>query len=140
MKLISSLFILDPKWRTPIAIALGAIPGALCRYYLTGLCRDWFGTTFPYGTFLINISGAFVMGFFATYVTTNHSIISPELRLWLAVGFLGSYTTFSTYALDTSMLIHEGALRSGFLYWMGSAALGWIALEGGSAIARRSPF
>jgi CrcB protein len=136
MKLISSLFIFDSQWRTPLAIALGAVPGALCRYYLTGLCRTWFGATFPYGTFLINISGAFVMGFFATYITT-HAIVSPELRLWLAVGFLGSYTTFSTYALDTSMLLQEGALRSGFLYWIGSAILGWVALEVGSAIARR---
>jgi fluoride exporter len=136
MRLISNLFIFDPQWRTPLVIALGAVPGALCRYYLTGLCRTWFGATFPYGTFLINVSGAFVMGFFATYITT-HGLVSPELRLWLAVGFLGSYTTFSTYALETSMLLQEGSLRSGFLYWMGSAILGWVALEVGSAIARR---
>jgi fluoride exporter len=114
MRLISNLFIFDPQWRTPLVIALGAVPGALCRYYLTGLCRTWFGATFPYGTFLINVSGAFVMGFFATY-----------------------NTTFSTYALETSMLLQEGSLRSGFLYWMGSAILGWVALEVGSAIARR---
>jgi fluoride exporter len=127
--------LLDPKWRAPIAIGFGAVPGALCRYYLTGLCREWFGTTFPYGTFLINLSGAFIMGLFATYVL-EHATVPAEVRLLVAVGFLGSYTTFSTYALDTSLLLKEGHFGQGLFYWIGSGILGWIGLEGGSAIAR----
>jgi fluoride exporter len=128
--------LLEPTLRTPIAIVIGAVPGALSRYYLTGFCREWFGTTFPYGTFLINLSGAFVMGLFSTYIM-KHTEVSAELRLLVAVGFLGSYTTFSTYTLDTSLLLKGGSLGQGFFYWIGSAVLGWIGLEGGSAIAQR---
>lgn len=127
---------IDPAVRAPIAIALGAVPGALSRYYLTVLCANWFGTTFPWGTFLINLTGALVMGFFATF-TLERMINVPDLRLLVAVGFLGSYTTFSTYALDTGNLLRGGNYASSLLYWAGSALLGVVCLEIGSVLARR---
>jgi fluoride exporter len=119
-----------------MAIALGAVPGALCRYYLTRWCLQWFGAGFPYGTFAINLSGALVMGFFAT-LTMERAIASPDLRALVAIGFLGSYTTFSTYALETTALFHSGYWGKSLMYWSASAILGVVCLEMGSALARK---
>lgn len=126
----------DLKWRAPMAVSLGAIPGALSRYYLSLLCIHWFGLGFPVGTFLINLTGALLMGFFITF-TLERATVPPELRLFVSVGFLGSYTTFSTYALDTSGLFHSGQKALSLFYWLGSAVLGLVCLELGSLIARR---
>ncbi len=131
--------------RAAIAIALGAIPGALSRYYLTVLFARWFGVEFPYGTFFINITGAFIMGLFTTLILQKTSYL-PELRLFVAVGFLGSYTTFSTYALDTTLLMRSALSATpqepqnyllALFYWFGSALIGVIGLELGNLIARR---
>ncbi|MBD3884407.1 fluoride efflux transporter CrcB [Phormidium tenue FACHB-886] len=134
-KPLSLLASVDPALRAPIEIALGAIPGALSRYYLTLLFARWFGANFPYGTFFINLTGALVMGFFTTLMLER--TLTPDLRLLLAVGFLGSYTTFSTYALDTSVLLQNSSYRLGLLYWAGSAVLGVVSLELGSFLARK---
>jgi CrcB protein len=115
---------------------LGAIPGALSRYYLTVFSAQWFGIGFPYGTFLINHTGALMMGFFIT-LTLDRAILSPDLRLLVAVGFLGSYTTFSTYALDTANLLRTKNYGSTLFYWAGSAILGFLCLELGSFLARK---
>jgi fluoride exporter len=123
-------------WRAAIAISLGAIPGALSRYYLTVLFARWFGTGFPYGTFLINITGAFIMGVFTTFILQKTRYF-PELRLFVAVGFLGSYTTFSTYALDTSLMLRSQHYSLALFYWLGSAIIGVIGLEFGNLVARR---
>ncbi|MBD2080024.1 fluoride efflux transporter CrcB [Leptolyngbya sp. FACHB-17] len=127
---------LDPTLRSAISISLGAIPGALSRYYLTLLFARWFGIQFPYGTFFINITGAMVMGFFVTFFL-ERGIGTPELRLFFAVGFLGSYTTFSTYALETSVLVKSGNPSLALLYGLGSAAIGYLGLELGSFLARK---
>jgi fluoride exporter len=132
----SGLGAINAELRIPMAIALGAIPGALCRYYLTRWCIQWFGMGFPYGTFIINLSGALVMGFFATF-TMERAIASTELRALVAIGFLGAYTTFSTYTLDTTTLLHSGHWGKSLLYWSGSAILGIVCLELGSALARK---
>ncbi len=126
----------DPAIRAPIAICLGAIPGALSRYYITVWFGQWFGTRFPYGTFFINLTGAFIMGFFVTF-TVERSITSPELRLLVATGFLGAYTTFSTYALDTMTLLQSGSYGRSLFYWLGSAVMGAIFVELGSLLARK---
>ncbi|MBO3459212.1 fluoride efflux transporter CrcB [Aetokthonos hydrillicola Thurmond2011] len=128
----------NPNLRAPLAIILGAIPGALSRYYLTLLFARWLGTGFPYGTFFINVTGAFIMGFFVTF-TLDRMLTSPDLRLLVAVGFLGSYTTFSTYALDTSALLKTGSQGLALTYWLGSALMGFVGLEIGSFLARKIP-
>jgi fluoride exporter len=130
--------LIDPELRTPIAISLGAIPGALSRYYLSRFCLEWFGSGFPYGTFIVNLSGAFVMGFFVTLML-ERAIASSDLRSLVAVGFLGAYTTFSTYALETSVLLQNGNWGRAVLYWGGSAVLGVASLEMGCLLARQFP-
>jgi fluoride exporter len=132
---------LDPHLRAPIAISLGAIAGALSRYYLTGWCTSQWGTTWPYGTFIINLSGCFLMGLVATLAAaTGPTLISPELRLLLTTGFLGAYTTFSTYGLDTVTLAQNQRPIGALGYWAGSAVLGALAVvlggQLGAVIAR----
>lgn len=122
--------------RVPLAISFGAIAGALSRYYLTLGFNQWLGTAFPFGTFVINLSGALFMGFF-THLAVERSIIPPDLRLIIAVGFLGSYTTFSTYELDAEKLLMDEQWQITSLYWIGSALLGVLCLELGSYLARR---
>ncbi|MFM7191631.1 MAG: fluoride efflux transporter CrcB [Microcystaceae cyanobacterium] len=129
---------LDPAIRTPIAIALGAIPGALCRFYISTWLTQWLGEGFPYGTFIVNLSGSLLMGFIVTYALERVAL-SPDVRVFLAVGFLGSYTTFSTYALDTVLMLSSKPLAMTLFYSLGSAGLGAIALVLGGIIARQMP-
>jgi fluoride exporter len=131
---------LDPAVRVPIAISLGAIGGALSRYYLTQWMTQRWGTGFPYGTFFINISGCFLMGAIATLLSDRGLLarwaIAPELRLMATTGFLGAYTTFSTYGLDTMSLLQSHRFWLAGWYWLGSAGLGILALQVGIVVAR----
>lgn len=124
--------------RVPLAISFGAIAGALSRYYLTLGFSDWLGTAFPFGTLFINLSGALAMGFVAT-LAVERTLLSPDLRLAITVGFLGSYTTFSSYQLDAEKLLTTSSWQITLLYWMGSAVFGIICLELGTYLARRLP-
>lgn len=135
-KILAVLTSIDPALRTPIAIGLGAVPGALSRYYLTLALGQWLGPAFPYGTVVVNLSGALIMGFFAT-LALDRVAVSPDLHLLIAVGFLGSYTTFSTYTLDTASLLQSSDRLLALLYWAGSAGLGLVSVEVGSFLARR---
>jgi CrcB protein len=125
----------DSALNAPIAVSLGAIPGALSRYYLTVWFSQRFGASFPFGTFFINLSGALLMGFFAT-LAIERVIPSPEVQLLITTGFLGSYTTFSTYALDTSVLVRGRDRAKALFYWAGSVVFGGICLEIGTALAK----
>ncbi|WP_088891050.1 fluoride efflux transporter CrcB [Leptolyngbya ohadii] len=118
----------------PIAVSLGAVPGALSRYYVTVLFGRWLGTRFPFGTFFINLSGSLLMGFFAT-LFIDRVIASSHLQLLITTGFLGAYTTFSTYALDTSILLQNKNYQKALLYGLGSSIFGGICLAIGIAIA-----
>ena len=129
-------FLQQPAIRTPIAISLGAIAGSLTRYYLTVWFAHRWGNSFPLGTLFINITGSFGMGVFVTLALEGAAIIPPEVRLLIAVGFLGSYTTFSTYELETINLLRQGGLLPAGLYWMGSAIMGLLGLQLGTILAR----
>lgn len=118
----------------PIAIAVGAVPGALSRYYVTVFSNQRLGTGFPFGTFCINLSGSLLMGFFAT-LAIDRVIASPQLQLLITTGFLGSYTTFSTYALDTAILLRNHQRIKALFYGLGSSILGAVCLEVGILLA-----
>ena len=125
-----------PAMRNLIAISLGAIAGALSRYYLTLWFAQRFGTNFPYGTFFINITGCFAMGFFVSLALERVITISPEVKLLIATGFLGSYTTFSTYGLDTITLLGDRRFGLAVIYWIGSTMLGIISVQLGVGLAK----
>lgn len=127
----------DPSLRNPLAISLGAIAGALTRYYLTLWCINRFGGTFPYSTFLINLSGCFGLGFFVTFTLEQVAQIPREASLLVTTGFFGAYTTFSTYELESFVLLRRnGDLATASLYWAGSAVLGFISIGLGVLLAR----
>ncbi|MBD2251621.1 fluoride efflux transporter CrcB [Nostoc parmelioides] len=126
----------QPTIRHPIAVSLGAIAGALSRYYLSLWFAQRFGISFPYGTLFINITGCLAMGFFYALALERVSLISPEIRLLVAVGFLGAYTTFSTYALDTFTLLGTRNLAAAAFYWVGSAIFGVISIQIGIILGR----
>ena len=117
-----------PAIRAPIAVSFGAIAGALCRYYLTLWCSDRFGLDFPYGTFVINISGCVLMGVIST-LALPPTQLAPETRLLLTTGFLGAYTTFSTYGLDSLNLWRMQHWKVALGYWLGSPALGFVGVQ-----------
>lgn len=126
----------QPAIRCPIAISLGAIAGALSRYYLTLWFAQRFGIAFPYGTLFINLTGCLIMGFFVTFTLERVVTISPEIKLMVTTGFLGAYTTFSTYGLESATLLRDRNFTSASLYWAGSAILGVICVQLGVILAR----
>jgi fluoride exporter len=125
------------EWRTVIAISFGAIAGALCRYYLGLWISQHVGSPFPYATFAINISGCFAMGLIATLLTTLALPWRSELRFILAVGFLGSYTTFSTFGLETLNLFRTDRPLMAWVYSLGSLVFGVLGVQWGVWLAQR---
>lgn len=122
--------------RNPIAVSLGAIAGALSRYYLGIWLAQRLGTSFPYATLIINLTGSFALGLLTSLVLERILPISPEVRLLIATGFLGSYTTFSTYELDTINLVQDSSFNKAIIYWLGSAVMGSVSLYLGIIAAR----
>ncbi|BAY64750.1 CrcB protein [Calothrix brevissima NIES-22] len=118
-----------------LAIALGAIPGAVSRYYLTEFCKRYLGTNFPYGTFIINFTGCVLMGFFFTLFQGIKGF-PPEIDLFVRTGFLGAYTTFSTYGYDTLILWNNRQQKATILYWVGSATLAVVGIILGTNLAQ----
>ncbi|MGG6239776.1 fluoride efflux transporter CrcB [Nodosilinea sp. AN01ver1] len=118
----------------PAWIALGAILGAVSRYYLTLFCTQKMSGRFPAGTFIVNLSGACLMGFGATVLQSGTHVPFNSLVL---TGFLGSYTTFSTYVLETFNLVRQGIYSQTLLYGLGSPAVGFLGVEIGIALAHQ---
>lgn len=110
--------------------------GTGARYGLTLLVESWpVARDFPLGTLLINVSGALLLSFVATWVLTNHA--NPDARLILGTGFCGGYTTFSTFALESDALMAQGRWTAASLYIGGNLVLGFGAVLLGRVLALR---
>lgn len=118
-----------------LVISLGGILGANARYLLGTWIAERYGTSFPYGTLVINISGSFVIGLFLTLIAERF-VLHPNWRLFFAVGFLGAYTTFSTFSYESVVLLQNGGWRLGLVNMVGSVMLGPMAVMMGMAVAR----
>ena len=92
-----------------IAIAFGGAFGALARYASSQWVYSMLGRSFPFGTLVVNVAGSFVMGLLAVFLI-ERMVAGPELRAFLMIGFLGSFTTFSTFSLETVNLISSGEM------------------------------
>ena len=94
---------------TYIWVAVGGAIGTLGRYWLSGVVARAVGETFPWGTIIVNISGSFVIGFFATLTGPDGRIFAPtDVRQFVMIGICGGYTTFSSFSLQTLNLMHDG--------------------------------
>jgi CrcB protein len=117
-----------------LVVGTGGFVGANARYIVgTWVARRW-GTAFPYGTFVINISGCFILGLFATLLLRY--AWSDEWRLLIAIGFVGAYTTFSTFEFESLQLVADGALLRAGLNILGSVICGFAAAYVGVIVAR----
>ena len=97
------------------AIALGGSLGAISRYSVSTATYSWLGSNFPYGTLMVNVTGSLVMGFL-TVVLVQRFDVSDEVRLGLIIGFIGSFTTFSAFSMDTIHWIESGAVIKALVY------------------------
>jgi fluoride exporter len=119
-----------------LAVAAGGALGACLRYFLGGSTLGRAFAPFPAATFVINVTGSFVIGFFLTLATERVNL-SPHLRLAVAVGFVGAYTTFSTFEYETARLIEEKHLLYALLNVSLSVVVGFVAVWGGIVAARK---
>ena len=116
-------------------IGLGGFLGANARVLLADWAVQRFGTTFPYGTFIANISGSFLLGVLMV-VLSHHDLLQSPYRLFFAVGFLGAYTTFSTYTYEALGLLQAGNFALAGLKLFGSVALGLLGVSLGIVLGR----
>ncbi|CAA9559773.1 MAG: Fluoride ion transporter CrcB [uncultured Thermomicrobiales bacterium] len=121
--------------RTFLLIGLGGALGAWARWALSGAIAARWGGTFPLGTFLVNASGCFAIGFFLTLVAARFGD-STGARALVATGFLGAYTTFSTFSFETVTLLRAGAGLTALGYVISSLLLGLAATAAGILLAR----
>ena len=119
-----------------IAVAAGGMVGAVLRYLVVIATAKIVGHGFPLGTLVVNVAGSFLMGALVEAMALSWNI-SQELRLFLAVGLLGSFTTFSTFSLDVYALYERQAYAWMMAYALGSFALSLFGLVLGLALARR---
>ena len=120
-----------------LAIALAGALGAVARYGLSGLVQLWAGPRFPLGTLTVNVLGCFLLGLLATYSLDRWSI-SPTTRTALLIGFLGAFTTFSTFSYETLALMREGAVWRAALNVLLSVVVCMAACWAGVTVASRA--
>lgn len=120
-------FILGTNVERFLLISVGAVLGANARYWIGVWAAQKWGAAFPYGTILINITGSFLIGLFLT-LSSERFLIDPRWRLMIAVGFLGAYTTFSTYSFESFNLFYQGQWMPGILNAFGSTIIGILAV------------
>lgn len=118
-----------------LIIGAGGFIGAIARYVVATWIGQKWGRTFPLGTFVINVSGSFVIGLLMT-LFTERFMTNPLWRLLLVVGFLGAYTTFSTFEYETGKLFKDSELLLAGLNVVLSVFSGFVALKTGEVIAK----
>jgi CrcB protein len=115
-------------------LAAGGALGTLSRYYVTGRVSDWNGPA-GLGVFVVNIAGSFLIGLFLT-LSEERFIWSPQLRLFVAIGFLGGFTTFSSLAWETLQMLEIRDVAAASLNIGGSVVIGLLAVYLGSVLGR----
>jgi CrcB protein len=121
--------------RVLAAVAVASSLGGLARYLIGGAIAVRSSGAFPWETFLVNITGAFVLGFLFT-LFTDALAVAPWLRSALLVGFLGSYTTFSTWTLESYRLLEDGAHGYALANLLGGLVAGMLATYAGVVVGR----
>jgi CrcB protein len=123
------------EWKAYAWISLGALAGANLRYLVSKVAMRLSGSTFPYGTLIINVSGSLLLGFFMVW-TTERVLVNPLWRWLIAIGFCGSYTTFSSYAWETIVYFQQGHWMLFVTNILSNNILCLVAVLAGAVIAR----
>ena len=119
-----------------LAVAAGGALGAVARFLVTGACARLFGSGFPIGTLVVNLTGSVVFGWFVA-VARDRTMVPETMSLAVAVGFIGAYTTFSTFAFESHSLLEAGSGLKALLNMVGSVVLGLLAVRAGILLAGR---
>ena len=119
-------------------VGTGGGCGAMLRFVVGGLVHRFLPASFPYGTFLINVTGCFGIGFLAVLVEERF-LLGPGARLFWMVGVLGGYTTFSTFGYETMILMRGGSQAAALFNAAGQVVLGLAAVAAGAVTARVLP-
>ena len=117
-----------------LLIAIGGALGSIARYWVGSTIAGRMGTKFPYGTFVINMTACVIIGFSLTFLA-RRADLNPAWRFLVPIGFIGAYSTFSTYEWETLSTVRSGAFSLAALYAVSSLVLGLAAVWGGSLIA-----
>lgn len=124
-----------PARVTLLLIGIGGAAGAVARYLVDGAIASAVRGAFPWGTFVINLSGSFVLGVLFG-LAMERAVLPAEIRAPVMIGFLGAYTTFSTLMLESLRLWEDGSAGLALVNLVGSSALGMVAVIAGLALAR----
>jgi fluoride exporter len=123
------------QWGILAMVAVGGALGSLARYLVAGAVQPAWWPGFPFGIFVVNITGGLAMGLITGLAALKLNL-TPEMRAFLTTGILGGYTTFSTFSLDSAMLMERGAFVQAGAYVVGSVVLSILALFTGLWIMR----
>jgi CrcB protein len=118
-----------------LIIGMGGFLGSVTRYHAAQWIGQHWGRTFPLGTFIVNVSGCFLIGLLM-HLFTERFMVKPQWRLFFVVGFLGSYTTFSTFEYESGELVKDGEMLIAVLNITLSVVAGFVALKLGEAVAK----
>ena len=118
-----------------LAIAVAGAAGAVSRFWMTRTIFEWLGTGFPYATLIINISGSLLLGFFSVLFLQKIDVPEP-LRFAILIGFLGAFTTFSTFSYETLSLLEQGQQFKAMIYVSASILICVFASWCGVLLAR----
>ena len=120
-------------------VLIGGGLGSVCRYIATTLIGSIGGTVFPFGTLFVNFTGSFLMGFLMFFFLDEHFTLPETLRLFLAVGFLGGFTTFSSFSMESILLLRGDSFFYAFANMAGNLLLGllavWLGIQGAGRLA-----
>ena len=118
-----------------LIVGIGSFLGGIARYALSGLVHRHLGTAFPYGTMVVNVVGCLMIGG-ALYLVEDRSVLGPDARLFIAVGLIGGFTTFSAFGYETVALLRDSDLWFSILNVAGNVFLGLGAVWLGRTILR----
>lgn len=121
--------------RIVVALMVAGALGTLARYWIDGVISSHVGTQFPVGIFVINVAGAFLLGFSFTFLT-ERLVLDAWIRFAITTGFIGSFTTFSTMTFNTAQMLSGGDITFAFVNSVGSVCCGIIAAGGGMVLGR----
>lgn len=121
-----------------LLVGLGGFAGAVLRWLVDGWVSERNPTAFPFGTLVVNLTGSFLLGVLFAWVI-ERNVLPADIRAPVMIGFIGAYTTFSTFMLESWRLVEDGAWALATANLVGSVVLGLVAVVAGLAVGRALP-